>query len=241
MTDTVIIEVDDQTFKTHSDVLNCSKFFYLYLKNEWKKGETIVIDRDAVLFRHILNFLRGCNYLLPKECVPELVHFGIEFSDDDIDHTVEELRAEINELKLMLKKKCEICDLIMKSSYSICPKHIIFPGWLVQYEVDIEGKGWIPSSDVKIGDMIALAEDPGYAKVTQIYKRKDDSVRYNNDLNFAISDGLLVAISNGFKKWGIKTSEENCFQSNVINFELDRVRIIPIRAPNNIMFIAKTF
>ena len=245
----ITLSVGGQIFTTYPDVLRGSTFFDLYLSGQWKKEKKttvkgvadIVLDRDAYLFGHILNFLRGCNYLLPKECVPELLYLGIPFEDKDIDYRIEQLTEEIKKIRLNQQKKCLLCNKPIRHSYNTCPEHKNFPGWPEKYKVIVRGKGWVPSKSVKIGDYVRIHRTTGYAIVTKIYKKSDAAVRESKTSNSKFSDGLLFYTKDNIERWDAEKRVSESDYKNIINFELDRCHLVHVKTKDEFHYFIKTF
>ena len=235
----ITIKADGYSFVTNTDVLMASNYFSVYLKNEWKKGDKIEIDRDGYLFRLVLNYLRGSNNLLPREVIPELDYFQIPYDSSIIDNTIEELRAEIQELKLLIQKKCVLCQTPIKTIYNVCSQHKYKSGWDENAEINVEGKGIIKSSDVQVGNKVYSNLVSKYVKVMKIFRRvmiEPEYIVSHNNITFEV--GTIV-----FRNLNPFTLSDNSSkeQVNIINFELENIHCVQLHKNKKYMVTVMTY
>ncbi|CAN5841817.1 hypothetical protein BH23THE1_BH23THE1_35050 [soil metagenome] len=86
MSDRIVLNVGGTIFETTSTTLQKSSYFSGCLEfNDNLKNSTkdnpYFIDRDPILFNHVLNYLRDTQYPYPKEYVYELEYYRVKYNN----------------------------------------------------------------------------------------------------------------------------------------------------------------
>ena len=111
----VTINVGGTNFETTVSTLRKSQYLDRIISNEWNAdNKPIKIDRSAVLFGHVLSFLRNPDYPYPRKHVGELDFYAVPHNIPPLEVQEEQKNLKNHKIEVMwnyIKKHTNICKI----------------------------------------------------------------------------------------------------------------------------------
>jgi len=123
-TEMIIINCAGTVFKTTRSILSKIKFFESHIDN-WKKNpqKHIHIDQDPEIFKHILNFLRFPNYIIPNNFIENVINLAEYYGLKIISDREQNKRLYIDTVTYRFNRHDDIYfnqNIIVKSIANLC-------------------------------------------------------------------------------------------------------------------------
>jgi BTB/POZ domain/Hint-domain len=242
------LNVGGRLFETTKETLQNSEYF-VSLLTRWNNDEEIkFIDRSGKVFEHVLLFLQEPSYNYPDKYLFELDFYGITYNTsspdnllsdklDDLSKKIDNLSDKVDEKvsDLILRgkgwKECENCPKLVPSDDTQCDEcrqsRRSSSCWDSDTLVNIEGLGWIPSKDVKIGHKVLTSDK--YVEILDISKEcvtKKKMVIINNIL---LTHGHPVYISKWYRAREIDEPKVY-YDITLVNFTLMEEHTVILRS-----------
>jgi len=221
------LNVGGRLFETTKETLQNSQYF-VSLLTRWNNDEEIkFIDRSGKVFEHVLLFLQEPSYNYPDKYLFELDFYGITYNTsppadklDDLSKKIDYLSDKVANLILRAKGWKE-CRPSYKYGSGFC--------WDSNTLVNIEGLGWIPSKDAKIGHKVLTSDK--YIEILDISKEcvnKKEMVIINN---ISLTHGHPVLYVNGWQRAREIAESKVYYNITLVNFTLVKEHTVILRNP----------